>query len=136
VAALVGGAAIPLVVLALTGVSRRRRLDETWGCGRMLQTARMEYTAAAFAEPFKRVFRFFYRPVRRLQVQLHPESRFFVERIAYANPARPIFEEWLYRPALAVLRAGIGQAQRLQSGSATAYLTYIFLILLLLLVLR
>jgi hydrogenase-4 component B len=136
VAALVGGAAIPLVVLALTGVSRRRRLDETWGCGRMLQTARMEYTAAAFAEPFKRVFRFFYRPVRRLQVQLHPESRFFVERIAYANPARPIFEEWLYRPVLTVLRAVVHHAQRLQSGSATAYLTYIFVTLLLLLVLR
>jgi hypothetical protein len=134
--ALVIGATIPLGALALTGVSRRRRLYETWGCGRMLQTARMEYTATAFADPFKRVFRFFYRPEKRLQLDVHPESRFFVQRIAYANPARSIFEEWLYRPALGVLRAAIARAQRLQSGSTTAYLTYIFVTLLLLLVLR
>jgi len=134
--ALVIGATIPLGVLALTGVSRRRRLYETWGCGRMLQTARMEYTATAFADPFKRVFRFFYRPEKRLQLDVHPESRFFVQRIAYANPARSIFEEWLYRPALGVLRAAIARAQRLQSGSTTAYLTYIFVTLLVLLVLR
>lgn len=135
-AALGLGAVAPLVVLALTGASRRRRYDETWGCGRMLQTARMEYTATAFADPFKRVFRFFYRPVKRLQVDVHPESRFFVQRIAYANPARSIFEEWLYRPVLAGLRSAVAQAQRLQSGSATAYLAYIFVTLLVLLVLR
>ena len=135
-AALGLGAVAPLVVLALTGASRRRRYDETWGCGRMLQTARMEYTATAFADPFKRVFRFFYRPVKRLQLDVHPESRFFVQRIAYANPARSIFEEWLYRPVLAGLRSAVAQAQRLQSGSATAYLAYIFVTLLVLLVLR
>jgi len=134
--ALVIGATIPLGVLALTGVSRRRRLYETWGCGRMLQTARMEYTATAFADPFKRVFRFFYRPEKHLQLDVHPESRFFVHHIAYANPARSIFEEWLYQPVLGVLQAAIDRAQRLQSGSTTAYLTYIFVTLLVLLVLR
>jgi hydrogenase-4 component B len=126
----------PAIVLAQTGVSRRRRSFETWACGRMRQTARMEYTASAFADPFKRVFRFFYRPETRLTLDLHPESRFFVERIAYTNPARSIFDEWLYRPLLAALRAVIGPVQRLQSGSATAYLAYILVALLALLVLR
>jgi hydrogenase-4 component B len=135
-AALVVGLAVPFVVLLLAGVSRRRRLYETWGCGRMLQTARMEYTATAFADPFKRVFRFFYRPVKRLELDVHPESRFFVQRIAYTNPARSIFEEWLYRPVLTALWTVIAGVQRLQSGSATAYLTYIFVVLLVLLVLR
>jgi hydrogenase-4 component B len=102
----------------------------------MLQTARMEYTATAFADPFKRVFRFFYRPVKRLELDVHPESRFFVQRIAYTNPARSIFEEWLYRPVLTALWTVIAGVQRLQSGSATAYLTYIFVVLLVLLVLR
>jgi hydrogenase-4 component B len=133
---LVVAAAVPFVALALTGVSRRRRLYETWGCGRMLQTARMEYTATAFADPFKRVFRFFYRPEKQLQLDVHPESRFFVRRIAYTNPASSIFEEWLYRPLLAAVLTIVNRVQRLQSGSATAYLTYIFVVLLLLLVLR
>jgi hydrogenase-4 component B len=135
-AALAIGLVLPFVVLARAGVSRRRRLYETWGCGRMLQTARMEYTATAFADPFKRVFRFFYRPEKRLELDVHPESRFFVQRIAYTNPARSIFEEWLYSPVLSALRAIIDLVQRLQSGSATAYLAYIFVALLALLVLR
>jgi hydrogenase-4 component B len=134
--ALIIGIAVPFVALARVGVSGRRRLAETWGCGRMLQTARMEYTATAFADPFKRVFRFFYRPVKRLELDVHPESRFFVHRIAYANPARSIFEEWLYQPVLSALGAIIPRVQRLQSGSTTAYLTYIFVVLLVLLALR
>jgi len=134
--ALVIGAALPAAGLALAGISRRRRFDETWGCGRMRQTARMEYTATAFADPFKRVFRFFYRPERRLELDLHPESRFFVQRITYANPARSIFEDWLYRPVLTALWAVVARVQRLQSGSSTAYLTYILIALVALLVLR
>jgi hydrogenase-4 component B len=134
--ALIIGIAVPFVALARVGVGGRRRLAETWGCGRMLQTARMEYTATAFADPFKRVFRFFYRPVKRLELDVHPESRFFVHRIAYANPARSIFEEWLYQPVLTALGAIVPRVQRLQSGSTTAYLTYIFVVLLVLLALR
>jgi hydrogenase-4 component B len=135
-AALLIGLAVPVVVLTRAGVSGRRRLYETWGCGRMLQTARMEYTATAFADPFKRVFRFFYRPVKRLELDVHPESRFFVQRIAYTNPTRSLIEEWLYQPVLSALWAVIARVQRLQSGSATAYLAYIFVALLALLVLR
>jgi hydrogenase-4 component B len=93
--ALVVGVAVPFAALVLTGVSRRRRPYETWGCGRMLQTARMEYTATAFADPFKRVFRFFYRPEKQMELDVHPDSRFFVQRMAYTNPARSLFEEWL-----------------------------------------
>ena len=49
---------------------------------------------------------------------------------------RSLSEEWLYRPALRVLRGTIARAQALQSGSASAYLAYIFVVLLVLLVLR
>jgi hypothetical protein len=126
----------PVIFLVLARSPRRARLGDTWACGRILVTARMEYTATAFADPFKRVFRFFYRPVRRLDREVHPESRFFVRRMEYTNPARSLFEDWLYRPALRALRAAIGRVQRLQSGSASAYLAYIFAVLLALLALR
>jgi hydrogenase-4 component B len=130
------GLVAPVAFLVLARSPRRTRLAETWGCGRILQTARMEYTAGAFADPFKRVFRFFYRPVKRLDLDVHPESRFFVRRIEYANPARALFEEWLYRPVLGALRTVIARVQQLQSGSAGAYLAYILAALLALLVLR
>jgi hydrogenase-4 component B len=133
--ALAGALVIPLVVLSLLCASRRTRSYETWGCGRMVQTARMEYTATAFANPFKRVFDFFYRPTTRLDIEFHPESRFFVERIEYENPTRSIFHDWLYRPALDVLRTSARAAGALQSGSPNLYLAYILAALLLMLVL-
>jgi hydrogenase-4 component B len=131
VAALLG-LALALVVagLPLLGARADRRPAGTWGCGRLLQTARMEYTAAAFAQPFKRVFAVLYRPLPQLDIEFHPQSRFFVRTIRYENPARPLVEEWLYRPALAGARRLARQARRIQSGSASLYLAYIFAVLL------
>ncbi|MGH9638408.1 MAG: proton-conducting transporter membrane subunit, partial [Candidatus Angelobacter sp.] len=74
-------AAVPLALWTF-GANRCRRSYETWGCGRLLQTWRFEYTATAFANPFKRVFRLVYRPVKELEIEFHPESRFFVRTIA------------------------------------------------------
>ena len=100
----------------------------------MLQTPRMEYSATAFANPFKRVFDFFYRPVEHIDIAAHPGSRLFVQRIEYANPTRSLFDDWLYRPLLHAVHRGARVVQRLQSGSANLYLAYILLALLALLV--
>ena len=126
---------VPFAALRVVGASRRTRGYETWGCGRIVQTPRMEYTATAFASPFKRVFDFFYRPTKRLDIEFHPESRFFVERIEYENPTRSIFDDWLYRPALEVLYTSARAVGALQSGSVNRYLAYILVALLLMLVL-
>jgi hydrogenase-4 component B len=133
--ALAAGVVATLLVLRLGGARRGQRLYETWGCGRMLHTSRMEYTATAFANPFKRIFDFFYRPVRQLEVDAHPQSRFFVHRMQYENPTRSIFEDWIYRPALAAVRVGARRVQTIQSGNANLYLVYILAALLLMLVL-
>jgi formate hydrogenlyase subunit 3/multisubunit Na+/H+ antiporter MnhD subunit len=132
-AALAGALALPVVVLTLARARSRPRRYETWGCGRLLQTARMEYTATAFANPFTRVFDFFYRPVHRLDVDVHPESRFFVSRIAYANPTRFIVDEWVYHPLNRALRGAARWAAAIQSGSPNTYLAYVLAVLLLLL---
>lgn len=133
--ALAGALVLPLLVLAVAGARPQPRRYETWGCGRLLQTARMEYTATAFANPITRVFDFFYRPVKRLDIDAHPESRFFVHRIAYDNPPRFVIDEWLYRPVERGLRALARRAGAIQSGSPNLYLAYVLAVLLLLLVL-
>jgi formate hydrogenlyase subunit 3/multisubunit Na+/H+ antiporter MnhD subunit len=133
--ALAGGVLLPIVLLAVARARPAVRRYETWGCGRLLQTARMEYTATAFANPFTRVFDFFYRPEKRLDIDAHPESRFFVRRIRYQNPTRFVVDEWLYRPLGRAVRAAARRAALLQSGSPNLYLAYVFAALLLLLVL-
>src|SRR5437660_43007 len=65
--------------LIVRSVHRRPfRVSDTWGCGRIAQTPRMEYTASAFAEPLRRVFAELYRPTQDLTVNAHPDSPYFV----------------------------------------------------------
>ena len=126
-------AAIPLAFRLLGGASVERRYFETWGCGRALQTARFEYTATAFSNPFKRVFAALYRPVKKLDIEFHPQSRYFVRTMAYDNEGRLIFEETLYRPLLRIIESAAQRARVLQSGNVHGYLVYILIALVALL---
>lgn len=124
------------IALAVSWVSARGcRYYETWGCGRALQSARFEYTAAAFANPFTRVFALLYRPNAALEVSGEPPSRYFVRKMVYRHEGRLIFEEALYRPLLRTIQAVAGKARVLQSGNVHGYLMYILIALVALLLL-
>jgi hydrogenase-4 component B len=106
------------------------RVSDTWGCGRVAQTPRMEYTATAFAEPLRRIFAELYRPTQDLSIDFHPESRYFVQSIEYRSDILPWFERYLYGPVIAWVRQLASRARSVQSGSAHAYLTYLVIALL------
>ena len=118
----IGGAWLAIRVLA----SRRRlRVSETCGCGRVVQTPRMEYTSTAFAEPLRRVFAELYRPTQDLSIDFHPDSKYFVQSIEYRSEIVPWFERYLYAPLVARIRRWGIQTRAIQSGSAHAYLAYL-----------
>ena len=127
---------VPLVMLVLR-VNRRFRVSDSWGCGRVGQTPRMEYTATAFAEPLRRVFAELYRPTKELSIDFHPDSKYFVQSIEYRSKITPWFEKALYGPLLRLIRLLAELTRRLQSGSVHIYLFYIsFALLILLLIAR
>jgi hypothetical protein len=119
-------AAIALVVIA-TGLvvavavrfARRGpvRISAAWNCGRIVQSARSEYTAAAFAEPLKRVFAGFYRPTQEITVDVHPASRYFVRAIRLRADLAPWMEQLLYEPLLRATVAMSNRMRQLHSGS-------------------
>jgi hydrogenase-4 component B len=125
--------ALVLLALWLFRINWRRRVSESWGCGRMGQTPRMEYTATAFAEPLRRVFAELYRPTKELTVDFHPASKYFVQSIAYRSELTPWFEKYLYEPCLWFVRWLALGVRRLQSGSLNAYLVYVTIALVFLL---
>jgi hydrogenase-4 component B len=133
---LVVAAAAVFAGLRLAGGLRAPRVAETWGCGRVEQTPRMEYTSMAFAEPLRRVFAGLYRPTRDLAIGFHPESKYFLRSIAYRSRVRSWFEEIVHRPLLALLRQLAATGRLIQSGSVHLYLTYIVAALLVLLLLQ
>jgi hydrogenase-4 component B len=136
-AVLAGGLVlVPVAVLAafrLGSVDRRLRVGDTWGCGRIGQTPRMEYTATAFAEPLRRVFAELYRPTEDLSIDFHPESKYFVQSIAYRSEVHPWLERLLYAPVVSFLRLTAFRVRWLQAGSLHLYLLYMILALVVLL---
>jgi hydrogenase-4 component B len=127
---------VPLVMLVFR-VNRRLRVSDSWGCGRLGQTPRMEYTATAFAEPLRRVFAELYRPTKELSIDFHPDSKYFVQSIEYRSEITPWFEKAFYGPLLRFIRRLAELTRRLQSGSVHIYLFYIsFALLILLLIAR
>lgn len=123
-----------IIVAAAAAVRARgltvRRAD-TWGCGRIHQTPRMEYTASAFAEPLRRIFAELYRPTQDLSVSVHPQSRYFVRSITYTSRVVPWFETALYDPIVRAARVLAMGTRRLQAGSVHLYLLYVSTALLL-----
>jgi len=105
--------------------SRLGRVGDTWGCGRIGQTPRMEYTAAAFAEPLLRVFGDLLRPTRDLTIEFHPESKYFVRSIGYRTRVRAWLEEDLAGAVRRLLRPLGGSGRLIQSGSVHLYIAYL-----------
>lgn len=124
IAVLLGAIAL-VVLVALHARGLHVRRTDTWGCGRISQTARMEYTASAFAEPLRRVFTALYRPTEDLSVGVHPDSRYFVQSITYTSQVVPWFEKAFYDPVTRGARALAAQVRRLQAGSLHLYLLYV-----------
>jgi len=119
--AMAAGVAAALVV-RIAGRDRPVRLGAAWNCGRIIHSARSEYTAAAFAEPLKRVFTGFYRPMEEVTVDVHPTSRYFVRSIRLRADLAPWMEEVLYGPLVRATRAVSDRMRQLHSGSIHFYL--------------
>lgn len=130
---LCGIVGLTLLVMWALRVNCKLRVGDSWGCGRIGQTPRMEYTATAFAEPLRRVFAELYRPTKELTIAFHPESKYFIQFIAYKSDITPLFDHWLYEPLLRLVRATARQVRRLQAGSLHLYLMYVVMVLVLLL---
>jgi hydrogenase-4 component B len=127
------GLLVPLLLRVFAPAFRMRRSD-TWGCGRQVQTPRMQYTAAAFAEPLRRVFSQIFKPTEDITVDLHPESSYFIRAISYQHRVQPLFDRLFYGPSLSLVQRVASGVRSFQAGSVHLYLAYVCLALFALLV--
>ncbi|OPY34449.1 MAG: F(420)H(2) dehydrogenase subunit L [Methanomassiliicoccales archaeon PtaU1.Bin124] len=108
------------------------RETDTWDCGTPLGP-RNEYTGTAFSSPLVRIF----SPIYRSQTEIRTEftaSPYVKKRITYGLRFTDIFEKYFYRPLVRFITAVSKRLAVIQTGSIQAYLAYIFIMLLLLLV--
>ena len=126
---MLGGLA--LAVWAAQRATAARRAP-TWACGGEL-TARTEYTATAFSKPLMLIFRGVYRPTRNVET-LADVSPYFPQEVRFRSQIEPTFERYIYRPlGRGVLRAADGM-KVLQAGSLHAYLSYVLIVGVLILI--
>jgi NADH:ubiquinone oxidoreductase subunit 5 (subunit L)/multisubunit Na+/H+ antiporter MnhA subunit len=135
IAALLGATAAAAAVATRVGHVRIVRRDLAWNCGRIAQSPRTEYTAAAFAEPLKRVFTGFYRPTQEVSVDVHPASPYFVRGITLRAEIAPWMEQAIYAPIIRAVQRVSTRASRLHTGSIHLYLALLPAALLMLLLL-
>lgn len=102
----------------------------TWGCAYNLPSPRMQYTAGSFAQPLLKPF------AALVPSHTHATSlkALFPGEASFVEHTGDIASERLWQPVARALLRSLGQFRRLQQGRVQAYLAYILLTLLGLLV--
>jgi hydrogenase-4 component B len=123
---------IPFALWLVFARSCRTRRGPTWDCGQRGLTPQMEYTATGFSKPIRMIFKALFRPRRDVQRE-YDFSPYFAKTLRFESHVEEVFERRIYRPLrIWILRAS-RRIRALQAGSIHAYLLYIFVTLLLLL---
>ena len=125
-------AALPALLRLVWHWERRRSTGPTWDCGLPGLTADNEYTATAFSKPLRMIFSALYRPRREIQAD-YEVSPYYPTSVRFESEIEPTFEKHLYGPFKDAILGLADRMRAIQAGSIHAYLAYIFVALILLL---
>jgi hydrogenase-4 component B len=124
--------AVPALLWLIWGRHGERRKGPTWDCGLPGLTAANEYTATAFSKPLRMIFTALFRPRREIQAEFDV-SPYYPKAIHFESEIQPAFEKHFYDPLRdGILRLAV-RVRGIQAGSVHAYLAYVFVTLILLL---
>jgi hydrogenase-4 component B len=124
--------ALPALFWLVWGRASRRATGPAWDCGLPALTAGNEYTATGFSKPIRMIFSALYRPKREIQAE-YEVSPYYPTAIRFESEIEPAFEKHFYHPFEDWLLRVARRMRTVQAGSIHAYLAYIFVTLILLL---
>jgi hydrogenase-4 component B len=128
----VGLLGVPFAFYLVFARGTKTRTGPTWDCGLKGLTPQMEYTATGFSKPIRMIFKALFRPRREVQRE-YDFSPYFAKAIRFEAHVEEVFETRIYRPLNRRVLWFSRRMRKLQAGSIQAYLIYIFVTLLLLL---
>ena len=125
--------ALPAALLVSRATSRfGRTRGPVWDCGLPALSEENEYTATGFSKALRMIFSVLYKPRREIQA-VFDVSPYFPKEIRFESEIEPTFEKWLYAPLQEFIFRVSTRMRTIQAGSIHAYLAYIFVTLVLLL---
>ena len=102
---------------------------ETWGCGYLAPTARMQYTSSSFAATLVGLFSGILRPHTKTPlIQGH-----FPKPVAFRSHVPEALLEGVYLPLYNILNSRLSLVRKLQHGRLHLYILYIVVTLIALL---
>ena len=123
---------VPLALWAMFARRTRTRIAPTWDCGQRGLTPQMEYTATGFSKPLRMIFKALFRPRREVQRE-YDFSPYFATTLRFESHMEEVFQSRIYRPVNLWLLRLSRRLRALQAGSLQAYLIYVFITLVALL---
>jgi formate hydrogenlyase subunit 3/multisubunit Na+/H+ antiporter MnhD subunit len=113
------GAGAALLAVLLRG---RRAADDTWGCGYVAPTARMQYTGRSFAEIMAEHL---LPPMFRARVAVKAPRGIFAEPTSISSDSTDPVTRSVYEPFLGTWAKRFARLRWVQQGSLHIYLVYI-----------
>jgi hydrogenase-4 component B len=120
------------LVVSIAAKQFAPRRGPAWDCGLPGLSEDNEYTATAFSKALRMIFSVLYQPRREIQA-VFDVSPYFPKAIRFESEIEPTFEKRLYVPLKDLLLRFATRMRAIQAGSIHAYLAYIFVTLVLLL---
>jgi len=105
-----------------------------WDCGFEKITPRMQYNAASFSMPIRRIFGFLFNIREQVRLSTSTISPSFPNRLYYRLRIRDRFWGWIYRPISESSYWISRKFGRLQQGYIHVYLIYSFITIIILLI--
>jgi hydrogenase-4 component B len=108
-------------ILLVRRIVRNRRASETWGCGYLAPTPRMQYSGASFAEGIHRLL----PGVLRARIEVPYRSELFPPPSDLTVNADDPFTRAAYEPLFARLARRFGQLRWVQRGLLHIYILFV-----------
>lgn len=124
--------AITYLLLHIRSGSIRRA--PLWDCGFKKITNRMQYTAASFSMPLRRIFGFLFSIKEHVRLLPPTAHRAFPEQLQYHLRVRDRFWIWIYQPIADASFWVSRRIGRMQHGRIQIYLIYSFVTIIVLLI--
>ena len=121
-----------MVILIVSLITRKQKVKTgiTWDCGTNL-TPRMEITATGFSRSIVTIFKGVLRPTRQTGVEYEDANlRYFPKFSIITLELQDVYRSYLYRPLQALTLKISNQIKKIQSGNVNAYVLYIFVTLI------
>jgi hydrogenase-4 component B len=115
----------------LLSSKQKVKIGEIWDCGYNSITPRMEITATGFSRSIIMIFKGIFQPTMQHDVEyVDANIRYFSKSKTVILGIVDIYEKYFYHPFDRLLNKLSLQVRRIQAGNINAYILYIIIILL------